>query len=229
MQYSRQDIICKCQKAIKDVKTFYKCDFINYRGKTSDTYELYNEVVADFVIQHFSEFENIPVITRESSYKTKGHDGDYNAKSNRIEEITAMELFKQSRSGRVFDGIGKIIDYQTPLKNKKTDEAGKIDLLSVNKNTVYVLELKKEDSSETMLRCVLECYTYLKTLCGEKLLKDFNLSSDSVIKASPLVFWHGKQWEEMQEHRPYLKKLIETLDCKPFYIFKRNDYYILEV
>ncbi len=228
MQYTRQDIVNKCKQALKDVKTFYKCDLINYRGKTSDTHELYNEVIAEFIIQNISEFEKIPVISRETSYRTEGHDGEYNAASNRLEEITAMQLYKQSKSGRVFDCIGKIIDYQTPLKNKKTDEAGKIDLLSVSGNTVYVLELKKEDSKETMLRCVLEGYTYLKTLDSEKLLKDFNLCPDSVLKASPLVFWRGKQWEEMQKRRPNLKKLIEILDCKPFYVFKGDDYNILE-
>lgn len=216
--YTKQEIIEKCEKALKDVKSFYKGRFINYSGKTSDTHEFYTEIIADFVIKNISEFEKIPVITRESSYNTDTHKGEFDENSPRIEEITAMKLFNQSKAGYKFNKIGEVIDYQTPLKNKQVDEAGKIDLVSVNGKIIYLLELKKEKSPETMLRCVLEGYTYLKTIDAEKFKKNFKLAQDSVLKASPLVFINSKQWKEMQEERPKLNELIKLLDCEPFYL-----------
>lgn len=59
------------------------------------------------------------MISRESSYKVKTHDGKIKDKnSNREEEKIAMELFDYSQNkGVTFDIIGKIIDYQTSLKN----------------------------------------------------------------------------------------------------------------
>jgi len=107
--------------------------------------------------------------------------------SNREEEKIAMKLFHSSQNqGKVFDIIGKIIDYQTPLKNVQTDDAGKIDLLAYNEKenpkTLRILELKKPDSEETMLRCVLEAYTYLKVVDKDKLLKDFGLPKNTKIK-----------------------------------------------
>lgn len=135
------------------------------------------------------------MISRKSSYKVKTHDGTIkNEKSNREEEMIAMKLFDFSQNqGKVFDIIGKIIDYQTPLKNVRGDKAVKIDLLAYNENenenkiekTLRILELKRPDSEETMLRCVLEAYTYLKVVDKAKLLKDFGLPEDTEIKACP--------------------------------------------
>ena len=127
-----------------------------------------------------------------------------------------MKLFELSQNqGKVFDIIGKIIDYQTPLKDIQTDKAGKIDLLAYNENeeekTLRILELKKPDSEETMLRCVLEAYTYLKVVDKDKLLKDFGLPENTKIKACPFVFYGKEQYKEMQEDRKNLKDLIKEL------------------
>ena len=222
MGYTRGEILEDCKAAMSDVSTFYKKGFVNYRGRTTDTKELYTEVVAEFLCENIEAYKSIPRLTREASYKVEGHDGAYSESSNRIEEITAMQMLKQCKDGSTFDYIGRIIDYQTQLKKKSHDEAGKIDLISLYGGTLYILELKKEDSTETMLRCVLEGYTYLKTLDFEKLTKDFELKGIDHIKASPLVFRGSAQWIEMQEHRPQLKKLISFLDAKPYYVLKNN-------
>ena len=226
MGYSREEITRKCQRTFDDIKTFYKQPFINYNGKTNDTNEYYTEVVADFLCNNISTYiSGIPQITREASYKTAGHDGAFDADTPREEEKIAMEMFKQSKTGVPYDYIGNIIDYQTPLKNKRTDVAGKIDLLSYDGKTLYILELKKPDSEESMLRCVLEGFTYMQTVNKEKLLDSFSLPRDTIIKASPFVFRNKQQHEQMTEDRPYLFKLMQLLDSKPYYISKENNIY----
>ena len=219
MGYTRSKIIDECKTAFQSKSTFYKQSFINYRGKTEDTEEYFTEVIAEFICGHISEFMNgITTMTRESSYKTPGHDGIIkDLGSGREEEIIAMKMYD-----REYDFIGKMIDYQTPLKNKRNDEAGKIDLLAYDGTTLRILELKKPDSTETMLRCVLEGYTYLKTANISKLLADFKLPSDTIVKACPFVFKNGEQHSEMREQRPHLKRLMDLLDSKPYYISKIN-------
>ena len=229
MQYTRQEIINKCQQALDDIKSFYKQPFINYGGKTTDTNEYYTEVIAEFLIDNLDEYINgIPKITRESSYKTPTHTGEFDETTPREEEKIAMEMFKQSKNGTPYNFIGNIIDYQTPLKNKRTDIAGKIDLLSYDGNCLRVLELKKPFSDETMLRCILEGYTYLKTVDNAKLLDNFELPANTKVVACPFVFKYGKQYQEMLEKRPYLFKLMEMLESKPYYIIKQNNLYIVE-
>ena len=230
MGYSRQDILIMCKAAIKDVSTFYTKEFINYSGRTVDTNEHYTEIISEFLILHISELKNkIKKISRISSYKTPGHNGECTYSSNRIEENIAKTLFSFCKDGGKFNHIGKIIDYQTPLKSTSKDIAGKIDLLAYDGICLRILELKKPDSEETMLRCVIEGFTYLQTVDKEKLIKDFSLPEDTVIKACPFVFKDGNQQKEMEKNRPYLFKLMKLLDSTPFYIVKKNNHYNVEV
>lgn len=220
--YIKYEIINKLEN-LKDISTLYKEDFINYRGDTIDTKEKYTEVIAEWLIKNFNLFDNIKKITRQSSYKVDTHDGKHNNQnSNRLEEIMAIEIFNQ----KSLNILGKVLDYQTPLKDKLEDEAGKIDIVSYDKDNkiVYLLELKREDSKETMLRCVLEIFTYFKTLDKDKFLEDFNLPKDTKIKASPLVFFNGYQYKEMADSdNKYLKDLIKKLEIELFYISKNNN------
>lgn len=230
MGYTRKEIITLCEKAFENKSTFYKKGFVNYRGKTTDTKEYYTEVVAEFLCEHSDEYLNgIERISRKSSYKTQGHDGIYDPKSNREEEKIAMQMFVQSKNDGPFDYIGNIEDYQTPLKSCVGDDAGKVDLLSFDGNIMRILELKKPDSKETMLRCVLEGFTYMKTVDCDKLISDFGYEPTKVVvKASPFVFCKKEQHKEMSQKRPHLRKLMALLDSKPFYIKINNDKYFVE-
>ncbi|MDU5803716.1 MAG: hypothetical protein E6Z63_08840 [Fusobacterium periodonticum] len=233
-KYSKNEIL----EEIQDMGNFYKRKVVNYRGTTSDSKEYYTEVVAEWILKNIYLFDYIKPITREKSYKVDSHDGKNKDKdSNREEEKIAMKLFDLSQNqGKVFDVIGKIIDYQTPLKDIQTDKAGKIDLLAYNENeeekTLRILELKKPDSEETMLRCVLEAYTYLKVVDKDKLLKDFGLPEDTEIKACPFVFYDGEQHQEMKEikdSRKNLGELIEKLGIEVIYLKEENgEYSVIE-
>lgn len=228
--YTKEYILTKCAEAFKDKNTFYKQSFINYRGKTEDTDEYFTEVIASFLCDHIDEYKNgIDKISRKD-YSVETHDGIIkNMNSNRDEEKIAMQMFNNE-----YDFIGKIIDYQTPLKSSKTDTgAGKIDLLAFDGETLRILELKKPDSEETMLRCVLEGFTYLKKADHKNLAESFKIKPKN-IKASPFVFKESSQRKEFEDiqngNRPFLKKLMALLDSKPYFIMenKNNNKYFVE-
>ncbi len=218
--YKKQEIIEMCENASKDMRNFYKQNFVNYKGKAKEG-EFYTEIVAEWLLKNKSLFDKIASIERSTSYKVEGHSGKTYRESNRKEEITAKQLFTAAKD---YEGFGRIIDYQTPLKNpggKNNDGLGKIDLLTQNdKNkSVYILELKKIDSDDTMLHCVLEAYTYLRIIAKEKLLNDFKIPTSYTLKASPLVYSGGRQHDEYRDKkRVYLHKLMEELDSYPFFI-----------
>ena len=223
-KYSKEEIIKKLEESKSEMGQFYSENFLNYIGETSNEEGDYTEIIAGWLLDNIELFDDIEMISRKSNYKVKTHDGKIkDINSNREEEKIAMKLFDASQDkGRIFDKIGKIIDYQTPLKNVQTDKAGKIDLLAYNKDSdtgiLRILELKKADSDETMLRCVLEAYTYLKIVDRDKLLKDFELSEDTILKTCPFVFVDGAQYKEIQEDRKYLKELMKNLDVEPIYL-----------
>lgn len=230
MNYTKCQIIQKCKQALTDANTFYTRDIVNYTGKTSDTNEYYTEIIAEFILNNLNTFQqNIPMISRKSSYKMESHIGNLPT-SNRQEEIIAIKMFNQSYKNRyIYNFIGKIIDYQTPLKSAQTDVAGKIDLLSYDGKNLYILELKRQDSRETMLRCVLEAYTYMQTVDKKKLLSDFNLPKNTIINASPLVFKNSNQHQEMKQNKKWLNKLMYTLNITPYYIISNNGNYSVTI
>lgn len=220
--YSKQDIHNLLLEKSDNMSVFYKQGFVNYKGKTSDTKEWYTEIISEWLLARLDLLESIPTITREKTYKTPTHDGKHlNATSNRKEEMIAKEIFRQG----TLPILGDILDYQTPLKNKRADSSGKIDLLSYDGKTLRLLELKEPDNKESMLRCVLEGYTYSKIVDIKKLLKDFKLPSNTKVLAGALVFNKKNHHCELQENRPGLKQLMKKLDVRPYYISKSGNRY----
>lgn len=229
MGYLRQEILVLCQKAFDNTSSFYQENMINYHGKTVDTGEYYTEIIAEFLLERIQQFRSgITRISRNQGYNVK-HNGAFHEGSGREEEHIAIKLFNQcAKNGDTFDYIGQIIDYQTPLKaSSHNRKVGKIDLLSYADGVLRILELKRPDSSETMLRCVLEGFTYLEMVDTGILLDSFNLSKETQVKAAPLVFRDGFQWQEWKEKRPMLTKLMGVIDSKPYFISQCDNGYVV--
>lgn len=222
--YTKQEIIDTINSAVEDGDLIYQLKCINYKGNTSDTKEKYTEVIAEYLLNNIDILEsNITQITRNSSYNIESHDGKITNEetSNRIEEITAKKMF-----GNTYPRIGKVLDYQIPLKNKQEDNAGKIDVLSYkeDENTLYLLELKVPknktgEETETLLRSVLEIYTYSKQVDQEKLLNDFDLPN-AKIQLSVLHVKNNKAYNEFYYDNEALKvkELMKALSVKFNYI-----------
>ena len=162
----------KLTEVQKFAANFYKAPIINYKGHVTGKSKVnntrYSEVIADTLvskgyIKTWLELEPL----RPNHFDT-GHNHSESVDinklqiSNRKEEILAKLLFYQ----RDVKDLGYIFDYQTPLKASLSDSYGKIDLLGYNsKDKCYsIIELKyrPSGSDETLLRCVLEAYTYYK-------------------------------------------------------------------
>lgn len=127
------------------------------------------------------------------------------------EDHIAMGLFNLSRNAlplglkrhpKATSDIGTIEDYQTPIFNTYRKYAGrtrKIDLISVkqgSKPELFILELKRYGSPETLVRCLMEAYSYSVMIDREKLLKDFHLDGNAKITICPLIFDEGEPFDE---------------------------------
>jgi hypothetical protein len=154
-------------------------------GEAGD--EWYTEIAARELLkeENIAILRSIPKITRKKSYKTEGRKELAETETYDIPRRNEEWLAK-TLHGKTLNYIGEIIDFQTPLKNNENDPVGTVDLLSYNKleNTAYILELKKSASVATLLKCVLQAYTYWKTVDGEKLLSDFGINSANLRNAA---------------------------------------------
>ena len=174
VKQSSEDKDVKLTEVQKFAANFYKAPIINYKGyvtgKSKVNNTRYSEVIADTLvskgyIKTWLELEPL----RPNHFDTGHHHSesvDINKLqiSNRKEEILAKLLFYQ----REVKDLGYIFDYQTPLKATLNDSYGKIDLLGYNTYdkcySVIELKYRPSGSEETLLRCVLEAYTYYKLL-----------------------------------------------------------------
>lgn len=218
------DLVSSCFKK-KEYEKLYKNKCINFTGETKDTKENYSKVIVDYLVEHINEFKNglegATVTREEKSYKIKGHSGvssfnfEKRPKGERREEKIAHAMYCQYKDKTAV--FGKILDYQVPLKNTNEDKGlGKIDLLSAKNDSkpgdkkIYFLELKKDNSKETLLRCILEAYTYSKTIDKQKMCKDFSLplsfDNNSFIIA-PLVYKNDGFENQLEFVKPLVKAL----------------------
>lgn len=221
MRKSKEEVIKVLKNELSNVETLYKSNCINWTGKTKDTNIYTTEIIANELSKEV--FDEIKEIERKESYCRDNHDGKTIKNSNRYEENFAKQI-----KGKKLNGLGSIMDYQVPLKNIESDKVGKIDIISFDEKTkmLYLIELKYGDNKETLLRAVLESYTYYKIVKGKKLIDDyfnnkqFNLFKDInpnqiILKPAVLLTQYCKANKELTEvienKRPKLKKLIKNL------------------
>ena len=162
----------KLTEVQKFAANFYKASIINYKGHVTGKSKVnntrYSEVIADTLVSKGYIKTWLELQPLRPNHFDTGHNHSESVDinklqfSNRKEEILAKLLFYQ----REVKDLGYIFDYQTPLKKVQSDPYGKIDLLGYNsKDKCYsIIELKyrPSGSEETLLRCVLEAYTYYK-------------------------------------------------------------------
>lgn len=162
------------------VGNFYKTSILNYRGYVTGEKKIKENLYTERIARSILDNDLLTAWNSLVPVRTNHFVPDHSKKceciisTNRKEEILAKLLYRQ---GDVVE-LGTILDYQTPLKNEMSDSYGKIDLLSYNEkdNLISIVELKYRPSvsDETLLRCILEAYTYYKLLTLNQVKQKLN-------------------------------------------------------
>lgn len=115
----------------------------------------------------------------------------------------------------------RILDYQMPLKNTNNDKEDGVDLIGTDGKDLYLLEYKRFISKESLLRSVLEVYTYRQLLenAKNKVCSDYNYPEGKLIPGI-LVMEGSEQYKSWQSHdsNSSIKKLIHELGISVFLI-----------
>jgi len=188
---SKREVKEAVLKGITTPKTFfYNEPCANWQGEEmNDDPRPHTEYVAELLLKkYWEQLQNIKQIPRDLDYRVSNHDGVIAEITNRGEEMLAKALFIRFQNEDFF-GFGKIKDYQIPLKKEQSGESsgvGKVDMFSYceKEKKVYFIELKAKNAPDTLLRCVLEAFTYTKQVVREKFCLNFDID---VVEIVPLV------------------------------------------
>lgn len=210
-----------------NMDTLYQEHYVVSNNLTSDTHERYCDVVCAWLLYNLDSltadaaFDIIDRHTTSKHYNMSNiHTGVIeNLTSGRVEEHIAMQM-----KDKDYDFIGKVLDYQTPLKSKQSDEAGKIDLIAITGRVLRIIELKIPDSKESLLRCVLEAYTYFRKIHKQHLAEDFNLAGRAIVIPAVLVAAGSHQVEEYLRDNSLTVTLMHKLGVEIFtYVVDENN------
>jgi len=203
----------------------YQENFINYRGMTKDSRKPYSEVIAEELVNNYNQLMQLgkDISIRKTRSFNACHNGIPNVAA-RIERFKFLKFSEKLLAIALFNSntdycFGKIIDYQVPLKEKQSDKFGEIDLVAQKDYSLKLIELKiKGENEETLLRALLEIYTYYKLINNslDKFIKDFQLENGKRVFFQPAILadrtsLSGETMEAIDDC-PNMKRLVSTIN-----------------
>lgn len=226
----KNDVIDFFMLKTRDI--FYREEILNRKGETKEG-TLYSEVTAEIINNKFEKiFSKIESLENKKGYFPNHKDLDPNEEKklyNSDEKIRQKEKWKAKSycniKGKV-DGLGKFCYFEMPIKRVNNTTTGDIDLISYNSGTqkINIIELKKDDSTETLLRCIMEIFTYYKQLNLAEVIKQFNenenfkdvLDKTIATKIVPTILIYKNTFasevaENLNEKYPEQRKLLEKI------------------
>jgi hypothetical protein len=94
MKKTRKETLDELKKELSNIENLYKAKCVNWTGNTSDTNEIYAEIISNELLREIKEFDKISIVTRTETYCRKNHcniEIDI-CKSNRDEENFAKRI-----------------------------------------------------------------------------------------------------------------------------------------
>ena len=142
--------------------------------------------------------------------------------------------------GQVDPCIGRIVDYEIPVKRSSEPslakyKLGKIDLMTETSDHIYLIEAKSKHSREPLHKAVFEIITYLNMVSRTKLIHDYNNAKRNAfqynhtkhdVKPAIMIYKDTKQYHDLRNLNPnsLLGSLILHYEVK-FFILENHEYY----
>jgi hypothetical protein len=174
----------------------------------------YSEPVAEWIT---SSLDRITLNTKglREAFRTDDHRGQIKLNTS-ISQITEKRIVRALFNASVLPSMGTVIDYEIPLKQRRGAPHGDIDLLCTSGAATCCVEAKRPNSSESLLKAVLQAFTYSMLVWSrrETFFKDFDLPKKGVLYPAVLTFptaASGRQLERLADY-PKTRALISALN-----------------
>jgi hypothetical protein len=225
-KYNAKETVRAVASVLNPIEMLYQQNLINWKGIAKDDNRPYSEIISEELLRKniIRKIKSIKPINRQD-YRVASHNGRITYTNRKEENLCKKMWIYCDKTGKNLNLLGKAFDYQVPLKSIQADYAGKIDLVSYDKksNRIYLIEVKKQDNKETLLRSVFEIATYYQLLNKKNFLRSYeelkNFNTND-IKKTVLIYKESSQYHEFQnlKNNPNLNKIIDELDIEIFSI-----------
>jgi len=149
----------------------------------------YTEWIAQQIIQDFGNIHLEVAGLRQRSFCVSNHRGQADLETG-IEQLTEKRLLRAMFNLSSIPSLGKARDYEIPLAKNQGARHGDIDLLCISSSSVFCVEAKGHVSSESILKAVLQAFTYtsLVATLRDRFLQDYDLPQSSPLIPAVLTF-----------------------------------------
>ena len=175
----------------------------------------YTEWIAALITSSHPMIELVADGLRKRPFRLDNHRGQIKLNTP-IAQVTEKRLVRAMFNGGQLPFMGRVIDYEIPLKETNEARHGDIDLLCLLPQTVLCVEAKEPKSGESLLKAVLEAFVYTSLISTRRasFLSDFGLGQNVPLTPAILTFAvaaSGRQLEAMDQF-PQLLGLIRILN-----------------
>lgn len=121
------------QKIEKDWYNIYQWKSLKLKSYADD--------IADIIVNDFHLINLVKKDLRQNNFKIDDHCGQAQL-STPIAQFTEKRFLRalfNFANEKPLESIGKVIDYEVPLKGKRGAQHGDIDLLARNNNNLFVI------------------------------------------------------------------------------------------
>lgn len=162
----------------KDWFSIYQSDYLNARTNT--------DAVAEWILSQFGEITLNTAGLREKNFCVCEHRGQARLKTN-VSQVTEKRLVRAMYNARKVAPLGTIRDYEIPLKATRGAKHGDLDLIAYRPSELMIIEAKAPQSRETILKAILQAYTYTMLIVAKDKIKTQFLKEFGVVKPGKSV------------------------------------------
>ena len=153
---------------------------------------------------------------RERSFRLTNHQGQIELQTS-IAQVTEKRIIRAIFNLTEFPSLGRVVDYEVSLKETQDARHGDIDLLCDSGDAALCVEAKKPQSSESVLKAILQAFTYTRLVSSvrSRFLPDFDLPDTHNLTPVVLTYYSASSGKQLlqKESYPNLLLLIENLNA----------------
>jgi hypothetical protein len=179
----------------------------------------YIEWIAEWIVESFADIQLVTKDLRKEVFKTEDHRGQAD-----ILEIEARKdplPFNEKRFVRAIFNLGellplgKIIDYEVPLKATSDAEHGDIDLLCLAPLAILCVEAKNPLECESILKAILQAFVYtsLTAIRHDAFVAEFQLPTTLLLTPAILIGKEASSQLHQSGKYPHLSDLVRMLNA----------------